>query len=83
MTAPNNQPLSKENLDKFKAYKRSQGAWGNLHIVMDDKNIKNNHVQWCLEQCKKKGDAAGLELAEILVGLSKSQRIKLINQLGK
>lgn len=82
MTAPTNQPLSKENFDKFKLYKRMKGTWDNLHIVMEDKNIKNNHVQWCLDQCQKKEDVSGAELAQILLGLSKSQRIKLVNQLS-
>lgn len=80
MTAPTNQPLSKENLDKFKQYKRTHAEWKNLHIVMEDKNIKDSHVQFCIDQCVKKSDTDGLELANILMGLSKSQRIKLAKQ---
>ena len=27
---------------------------GLLHIVLDDGNLENDHIQWCLEECDKR-----------------------------
>lgn len=81
MTAPNNQPLSKENLDKFKVYVRSNGGAGVFSIVLEDKNVQDKHVQFCKELAEKSKNAEAVELADIMLGLSKSQRIKLANTL--
>lgn len=77
MTAPKNQPLDKVTLDRFKAYLRANPSWGNLHIVLDDKNVKDGHVQFCRQQAVKAKDTEGVELADILLTQSKSQRLKL------
>lgn len=77
MSAPTNQPLDVEQLNLFKAYKRKHSEWGNLHIVLADRNIKDGHVASCRAQCVQQNDAEGLVLCNILATMSKSQRIKL------
>jgi hypothetical protein len=55
------------------------GVGGNLHIILDDGNIKNNHIQYCLEISKEKNDKLGIELCELLLKATKTQRQKLVN----
>lgn len=50
---------------------------GNLHIVLDDGNVKDSNVQFCLNQAEENGDVKGVELAKILLQMSKTQRLKL------
>lgn len=84
MTAPNNQPLSKEAFNRFKAYQHQHFGNGSscFHIVLENKNIKDGHVQFCRELAVKRNDQEALELADILLSLSKSQRLKLANKLS-
>ena len=84
MTAPNNQPLSKEAFNRFKAYQQQQhfnNGSSCFHIVLENKNIKDSHVQFCRELAVKRNDQEALELADILLSLSKSQRLKLASKL--
>ena len=56
------------------------GVGGNLHIVLDDFNIKDYHIKYCLKQCKETGDSAGEELANMLMQMSPSQRRKVVTR---
>ena len=40
---------------------------GSLHIVLDDGNIESHFIQWCLEYAEDRGDAKGVELANMLL----------------
>ena len=82
MSAPVNQPISREDKDRFKAYKKLNPAWGSLHIVLDDLNVKDGHVNFCLQQAQDQGDTEGAYLAGVLLGMSKSQRIKLAQTIA-
>lgn len=68
-----------EVVDKFKEYsqKPGSGTWGSLHIVLSDQNIQDHFVHSCLEDAKSSGDTTGAELAQILLQMSKSQRLKI------
>lgn len=81
MTAPNNQPLSKEDFSRFARYQRDMGGNSVFHIVLEDKNIKDSHVKFCRDLAVKRGDVEGLALTDILMGMSKSQRLKLASKL--
>lgn len=81
MTAPNNQPLSKEDYMRFVHYQRDNRGNSVFHIVLENKNIKDSHVNFCRDLAVKRNDVEGLALADILLGMSKSQRIKLANKL--
>lgn len=40
-------------------------------------NVLNKHMQWTREYCIEQQDAAGVELTDILLSMSKTQRLKL------
>jgi len=77
MTAPNNKPVPKELMDRFRAYHDKNSTWGSVHIVLDDGNIRDHHCQSCVDYAKETGDAEGQFLAEQLLKMSKSQRYKV------
>lgn len=54
-------------------------AGGNFHLVLDNKNVSDRDVTFCLNQAKIAGDAAGVELGELLIQMSRTQRLKLAN----
>lgn len=68
-----------EVITRFIAYQEKPGneAWGSLHVVLEDHNVDNGHVQSCIEKAQTNGDSDGLELAKILLLMSKSQRGRL------
>lgn len=84
MTAPNNQPLSREDKDRFKAYyHKANNGWGPLNLVLKSSaNVKDSHVAFCRQSAVEACDNEAVELADILAGMSKSQRIKLGQQIG-
>lgn len=66
-------------VEAFAAYnaKPENGAWGHLHIVLDDANLSNDSVKFCKECAEKSGDADGALLADVLLLMSKTQRGRL------
>lgn len=56
---------------------------GNLHIVLDDRNVQSNHVRFCMEQAVARGDMDGVELAKMLLQMTKTQRLKLASQINQ
>lgn len=52
---------------------------GCLHIVLDDENIKDNHIKFCIETAESKGDKAGVMLGKLLLQASMTQRRKLVS----
>jgi hypothetical protein len=53
------------------------GAGGSLHVVLDDGNVADGHVEGCIEYAEKRGDAIGAALGRLLMLCSKTQREKL------
>lgn len=53
-------------------------AGGNLHIVLDDFNIADHHIQFCLELASEMGDDDGVEIAEKLLQMTTTQRRKVV-----
>ena len=71
-TIPDVMPLVREY------YSNPENACGgSLHIVLDDGNVKDDDVLFCLEYAKEKGDVDGIKLAGILLHMSKTQRNKI------
>lgn len=81
MSAPNNKPLSKEWLQRFKDYNRRNHGWKSLHLVLGNLNVHDGHVAFCKMMAKQGMDWEGHELCIVLEGLSKSQRIKLARSI--
>lgn len=57
-------------------YERS-GAGCCLHVVLDDQNIDDKSVQFCVTYAQEKGHQECESLARILLRMSKTQRLKL------
>jgi len=51
-------------------------AGGSLHIVLDDNNMDDDSVRFCIENAIDREDLEGLSLGIVLLSLSKTQRIK-------
>jgi adenine-specific DNA methylase len=68
-----------EVLPLIKKFANTEGneVGGKLHIVLDDENIEDNHIEFCLEQAIREKDNLGIEVAETLLKMSKTQRLKL------
>jgi hypothetical protein len=81
MTAPSATITVPEVIDRFRAYHLDNPAWGALHIVLDDFNVHDVHVEHCIKYAEEEGDAEGAALGRILLQMSKSQRLK-ISKLG-
>lgn len=63
----------------FRAYYQQpgNGAWGSLHIVLDDGNTDDDSVRLCIGFAQERGDTEGERLANILLAMSRTQRRKL------
>lgn len=72
-------PTVPEVLPLARAYyaKPGNAAGGNLHLVLDNKNVQDDHVRYCLECAMAADDSAGVELAQTLLKMTKTQRLKL------
>lgn len=80
MTAPSATITVPDVIDRFKEYHLLNPVWGSLHIVLEDFNVEDSHVQHCIEWAEKEGDTEGVALGKILLQLSKSQRYKIARQ---
>ena len=72
-------PTLPEVIPQIDAYYRKpgNGAGGSLHIVLDDGNVRDQDIQFCLNLARSKSDFDGIAIAEILMLMSKTQRSKL------
>lgn len=72
-------PTLPEVLPLVKAYKEKSGnaVGGSLHIVLDDGNISDDNIKYCLHWAEKQNDPDGVELARLLLQMSKTQRKKI------
>jgi hypothetical protein len=48
-----------------------------LHIVVDDGNVEDHSVKFCLNLAEKAGHADCAEVARLLLRMSKTQRTKV------
>lgn len=68
---------------RFAAYRKSNEMWGSLHVVLEDANIKDGDVEFCRLWAIDHGDSEGAQLAEILLKMSKTQRLKLRSKVDE
>ena len=54
---------------------------GSLHIVLDDGNIEDDNIKFCINYAKQNDDIKGVELAELILQCSYTQRKKLYRKL--
>lgn len=72
--------VTPELLARFRAYNAIHLAWGNLHIVLDDMNLADSHVEFCINRAACDGDTEGLDLAKILRSLTRTQRGRIAKE---
>lgn len=83
MSGPKNKLVSDEDLARFNEYFQEHITWGSLHIVLDDGNVEDSHVEFCRKYAIENGDEEGAYLAGVLAGLSQSQRLNLEKRVDK
>jgi hypothetical protein len=76
ITAPE---IIKKSIHYYSLDGNSSG--GNLHIVLDDGNIENSSIEFCMKKCIENNDLLGLELCQMLLSASKTQRKKIYNNI--
>lgn len=64
-------------LPRFVEYYLRNPVWGSLHLVLSNGNERDKDVEACIEFAREKGDVEGEALGELLLRLSKTQRIRL------
>lgn len=50
---------------------------GAFHIIFEDDNTEQHWAEICLERAREQGDPDGIEIGELLVRMSRSQRHRL------
>lgn len=70
-------PTVPEVLPFVRALYEVECTGGSLHIVLDDGNLADSHVRFCLDEARKIGDRFGEALASVLLRMSVTQRAKL------
>jgi len=70
-------PVIPEVVDRFRAYHDEHPTWGSLHIVLDDGNVEESHVAFCVSWAIEHDDWEGANLGAVLLRMSKTQRRKL------
>lgn len=64
----------------FIQYGERNIGWGSLHIVMDDGNLEDSNIQFCLDYALEEGDWDGVVLAYFLLKQSYEDREKLYDR---
>lgn len=70
-------PKIPEVVKLFSVYKKNNPTWGSLHIVLDDGNVSDADVEFCIKFADDHNDSEGMILARILQQMSKTQRTSL------
>jgi len=50
---------------------------GNLHIIVDDGNVRDSDILYCLRDCLQKGDLIGIEFLITFSELSEELRTQM------
>ena len=63
---------------------------GGLHIVLDDGNVEDHHIQWCIEEAipdypwvDEIGQRACIECARLLLKTPLTDRERIVNEYGR
>lgn len=61
----------------IKPFYEREPSGGVLHVALDDGNMDDGCVKWCLEEAKKEGDEQAVEIAEFLLSMPEDDRFDL------
>lgn len=72
-------PTIQEMQKMIRDYTEKEGnsVGGSLHIVLDDGNVYDSNVKFCIEFAEMRGDTEGVEIGKKLLEMSATQRKKL------
>lgn len=62
-----------------KAYyaRPGNGVGGSLHLVLDDGNVSDDDVRFCIRAARDRADIHGYQIGVLLLSMSRTQRKKL------
>jgi len=75
LTVPDVLPIARAYVQK-----PENSAGGSLHILLDDFNELDGHVDFCIQWAKDHHDVEGLALALLLRQMTRTQRLKIAHQ---
>jgi hypothetical protein len=64
-------------------YYRTEITGGSCHIVLDDINLDDSSVQFCVEYSEKEGDFFGKTIAEMMLKLDEAEREQVLTEAWK
>ena len=70
-------------IEKCKELYSLHSGGGNLHIVLDDENIANHHIIFCLNESVKEKDWLCVEICNELLQMSYKDRLKLVRKYSE
>jgi hypothetical protein len=72
-----------ELLEMVRQFYERNPAGGNLHVCLDDGNMEDGNVWWCLQEAAKHKDLAAVQIACWLLALSEEDRFDFYDQYGQ
>jgi hypothetical protein len=76
-------PTISEVILLVREYYKDNPCGGSLHIALDDGNLEDDCIRYCLEYAYQNHDSAGVELAKILLRMSLKQRDSLYTRYSE
>ena len=71
-------PTIPDVLPLIKAYRDAgHHVGGNLHVVLDEGNIRDSDILFCRDEAIAHQDHEGVKIANLLLQMSKTQRSKI------
>jgi hypothetical protein len=74
---PADRPTVPQVLPFVRAYYNDHAAGGSLHIALDDGNLEDGNIQYCIDSANERGDDAGAALGRLLLEMTRTQRAKV------
>lgn len=74
---PADRPCVPDVVALAKAYYQRFPVGGNLHVVLDDGNLRLGFVQSCFDVAMKEGDELGATIAYMMLQMTSSQRFRV------
>ncbi len=74
---PPSRPRVSDVLPLVESYYADNPTGGSLHIVLDDGNLADHHVKFCRDVARERGDDRGVQIAEAMLMMTRTQRHKI------
>ncbi len=70
-----------EIMPMIREYHDNHLSFGTLHVVLEDENIKDKHINFCFQESLREGDQDGMLLSLLLLDMNKKQRREIIRKI--